>query len=186
VCGSVTSSPSASVSVARHAGGEVVIVEHVAVAIEEPDGIAAQGDHLVAVGALPEPPERLGVKAFRHHRQLGGRPLRSENLEDSRCGEDRESVAGVIPKLRVAGQLLEGFQEPGDFIRGILLPERLLQFLRQISEASRILPIVRVMPVGRLKKRETERLRAGERVAEIGREWSHHGRQIGDSANSTA
>ncbi len=175
MCGSVTSSPSASVSVARHAGGEVVIVEHVAVAIEEPDGIAAQGEHLVAVGALQEPPERLGVKAFRHHRQFGERPLRSENLEDARRGEDRQPFAGVIPKLLVAGQRLEGFQEPGDFVRGIFFPERLLEFLHQISEANRILLVARVMPVGRLEEREAGRLRVGERLAEIGCERSHHG-----------
>jgi len=98
-----------------------------------------------------------------------------ENFKASRSGEDRLRVAGVIPKSRVAGQFLERFQEPGDVIRGIFLPERLLQILLQISKADRILPVVRVMPVGRLEEREAGRLRTGERAAEIGRDWSHHG-----------
>ncbi len=124
---------------------------------------------------LQQAQPRFGVKTFRHNRQFGNRSLCSENFKASRSGEDRLRVAGVIPKPRVAGQFLERFQEPGDVIRGIFLPERLLQILLQISKADRILPVVRVMPVGRLEEREAGRLRTGERAAEIGRDWSHHG-----------
>ncbi len=105
--------------------------------------------------------------------EFGERPLSSENLKKAGRGEDRQPVAGVIPKLCVPGERFEWLEQSGDFVRGIFLLKRLLQILDQISKSDRVLLILRVMPVGRLIEREAGRLRVGQRAVEIGREWSH-------------
>ncbi len=60
--------------------------------------------------------------------------------------EATKPVAGVLPKLGITSQRLEWLEELCDFLRGIFLLARLLQFLDQIPEANRVLLILRMMP----------------------------------------
>jgi hypothetical protein len=76
----------------RHIRCEIHLVQHVAIALEEPDGVAGQSEHLIAIGGLQNPPERLAVKAVGNHRELGDGALHSEYAEQPVCREHGQAV----------------------------------------------------------------------------------------------
>ena len=82
-------------------------------------------------------------------------------------GKHRKAVECVVPKLRIRGEGVEWLEQPRHFVGAVFLSQRLLQLLDKVPKANGILLIARMVPVGRLVKRETRRLRAVEHRGKI-------------------
>ncbi len=135
----------------------------VAVAFKQREAVAAQAQHLEAVGRLRDAQQWLGVKAVCYHHQIRHRTLQAVHAEQARRTKDCEAIDGVVPEVGIGCQCLKRLQQRRYFALGVLVAQRCLHFLHQVAKPDRVLHVVGVLPVGGLVQRQAWRFAVAQK-----------------------
>ena len=163
---------------ARNARRQIDFEQSAPVALEQPDRLEVEAQHLVAVERLQEPPQRLGMEAVGDDGQLGDRLREAVGVKDAGAAQHGQPVERVGPEVPIVGERLERFQQQPCLRRGMLAQQRRFQFLDEIAKPDRVLLVFGMVAMGRLIERQARAVvdsgQAGHGVAAEGRDRLGH------------